>query len=291
MDAIMAVARRHGIAVVEDVSHAQGGMYKGRKLGTIGDVAAMSLMTGKSLAIGEAGILVTDERGRYERAAALGHYERFNDTIESPDLKPWIGLPLGGYKYRMHQMSSAVGRVQLRHYDARMADIQAAMNGFWDRLEGTPGIAAHRPQKGSGSTMGGWYAAHGLYRPEELGGLSASRYCEALRAEGVGEAAPGANRLLHLHPLFNDADVYGHGKPTRIAHSDRDLRQPPGSLPVTEAAVDRVMWIPWFKKPRFEQIDEYVAAFRKVSARYRELLAGDKGNPPEVGGWHFFTRR
>jgi perosamine synthetase len=291
MDAIVAVARKHKVAVIEDVSHAQGGMYKGRKLGTFGDVAAMSLMSGKSLAIGEAGILVTDDRARFERAAALGHYERFNETIESPDLKPWIGLPLGGYKYRMHQMSSAVGRVQLRHYDARMADIQAAMNGFWDRLEGTPGLVPHRPPKGSGSTMGGWYAAHGLYRPEDLGGLSASRFCEALRAEGVGEASPGANRLLHLHPLFNDADVYGHGKPTRIAHSDRDLRQPPGSLPVTEAAVDRVLWIPWFKKPLFEQIDEYVAAFRKVSAGYRELLAGDKGNPPEVGGWHFFTRR
>jgi dTDP-4-amino-4,6-dideoxygalactose transaminase len=291
MDAIMAVARKHRVAVVEDVSHAQGALYKGRKVGTFGDVAAMSLMSGKALAIGEAGILVTDERSRYERAAALGHYERFDESIETPELKPWIGLPLGGYKYRMHQMSSAVGRVQLRHYDARMADIQAAMNGFWDRLEGTPGIAAHRPPKGSGSTMGGWYAAHGLYRPEDLGGLSASRFCEALRAEGVGEASPGANRLLHLHPLFNDADVYGHGKPTRIAHSDRDLRQPAGSLPVTEATVDRVLWIPWFKKPRFEQIDEYVAAFRKVSAGYRELLAGDKGNPPEVGGWHFFTRR
>ena len=291
MDAIMAIARKHKVAVIEDVSHAQGALYKGRKVGTFGDVAAMSLMTGKSLAIGEAGILVTDDRRRYERAVALGHYELFDDSIESPDLKPLIGLPLGGYKYRMHQMSSAVGRVQLRHYDERIVDIQAAMNGFWDRLEGTPGIAAHRPAKGSQSTMGGWYAAHGLYRPEDLGGLSVSRYCEALRAEGLPDATPGANRLLHLHPLFNEADVYGHGKPTRIAHSDRDLRQPPGSLPVSEAAVNRVMWIPWFKKPHFEQIDEYVAAFRKVSAGYRELLAGDRGNPPEVGGWHFFTRR
>ena len=42
---------------------------------------------------------------------------------------------------------------------------------FWDLLEGVPGIHAHRPPKGSGSTMGGWYAARGLYRAEELGGL------------------------------------------------------------------------------------------------------------------------
>ena len=291
MDPIMAIARKHGVKVIEDVSHAQGGLYKGRKVGTIGDVAAMSLMTGKSLAVGEAGILVTDERPLYERALALGHYERFDDTIESPDLRPWIGLPLGGYKYRMHQMSSAVGRVQLAHYDERIAEIQKAMNRFWDRLEGTPGIVAHRPAKGSGSTMGGWYAAHGLYRPESLGGLSVTRFCEALRAEGVMEASPGANLPLHLHPLFNDADVYGHGKPTRIAHSDRDLRQLPGSLPVTEAASARVIWIPWFKKFQPDLIEQYVDAYRKVSANHRELLAGDTGNPPEVGGWHFFKRR
>lgn len=291
MDPIMAIARRHKLAVIEDVSHAQGALYKGRKVGTFGDVAAMSLMTGKSLAVGEGGILVTDDRARYERALSLGHYERFDASIESPELKPSIGLPLGGYKYRMHQMSSAVGRVQLRHYDERMAQIQAAMNRFWDRLEGVPGIAAHRPPKAWNGTMGGWYAAHGLYKPEELGGLSASRYCEALRAEGVGEASPGANKLLHLHPLFNTVDVYGHGKPTRIAHSDRDVRQPAGSLPVTEATAERVIWIPWFKVPKFDLIEEYVEAYRKVSAGYRELLAGDKGNPPEVGGWHFFTRR
>ena len=291
MDPIMAIARRHGIAVIEDVSHAQGSLYKGRKAGTFGEVAALSLMTGKSLAAGEAGILVTDERRLYERALSLGHYERFDATIESPDLRPWAGLPLGGYKYRMHQMSSAIGRVQLKHYDERMVGIQAAMNRFWDRLEGTPGIAAHRPPKGSGSTMGGWYAARGLYRPEELGGLSVTRFCEALRAEGVAEAAPGANRPLHLHPLFNDVDVYGHGKPTRIAHSDRDLRQPRGSLPVTEAASGRIMSIPWFKHPDDGRIDEYVEAYRKVSAGYRDLLAGDAGNPPEVGGWHFFQRR
>ncbi|MBN2557877.1 MAG: aminotransferase class V-fold PLP-dependent enzyme, partial [Clostridia bacterium] len=57
MDRIMEIAKRRNVRVIEDVSHAQGGLYKGRKTGTFGDVAAMSLMSGKSLAIGEAGIL------------------------------------------------------------------------------------------------------------------------------------------------------------------------------------------------------------------------------------------
>lgn len=72
MDAIMDIARRHGLKVIEDVSHAQGGLYKGRRLGTIGDVGAMSLMTGKSFAIGEGGMLVTSDREIYDRAMAFG---------------------------------------------------------------------------------------------------------------------------------------------------------------------------------------------------------------------------
>lgn len=287
MDAIMDIARRHQIKVIEDVSHAHGGLYKGRKVGTIGDVAGYSLMSGKSLVAGEAGMLTTDDLEIYERATALGHYERF-ENFQTPYLKPFEGLPMGGYKYRMHQMSAAVGRVQLKHYDARIAEIQKAMNYFWDLLEGVPGIKAHRPAGDSGSTMGGWYSARGLYRPEELGGLSITRFAEAVKAEGA-VCAPGCNRPLHLHPLFNTCDVYGHGKPTRIANADRDLRQPRGSLPVSEAIMGRVCSIPWFKKYSPGVIKQFAAAYKKAALNYRDLLDGDPGNPQEMGRWNFFA--
>ncbi len=287
MDRIMPIARKHGVKVIEDVSHAHGGLYKGRMVGTFGDVAAMSLMSGKSFPIGEAGILCTNDLEIYERGIAWGHYERNNKDIQTPELQPFIGLPWGGYKYRVHQMSSAVGRVQLKHYPERMAEIDKAMNYFWDRLEGVPGLRAHRPAKGSGCTMGGWYACHGIYVPEELGGLSVTRFCEAVRAEGC-HTSPGVNNALHMHPLFTEADIYGHGKPTRIANSDRDLRQYKGDLPVSEAVGTRTYHIPWFKKFRPEIIDQYANAFRKVSENYEELLEGDQGNPETVGGWHFF---
>jgi perosamine synthetase len=291
MDPIMAIARKHGIKVMEDVSHAHAGVYRGRRLGTIGDVGAMSLMSGKALAIGEGGILVTNNREIYEYALAWGHYERFNNSnVESEALRPYAGLPLGGHKYRMHQVSSAVGRVQLRDYDGRNAEILKAMNAFWDQLEGVPGLRAHRPARGSGSEMGGWYAAHGLYRPEELGGLSVTRFCQAVQAEGFA-ASPGCNLPLHLHPLLNTCDVYGDGKPTRVAHTRRNLCQSPGSLPVTEACNRRTYSIPWFKSYRPTVIAEHAAAFRKVAENYRELLAGDPGDPPTMGSWGLFARR
>ena len=286
MDRIMAIANKHNLKVIEDVSHAQGSRYKGRLLGTIGDVGAMSLMSGKAFAIGEAGILVTNNREIYERSAAFSHYERYNNEIVTEELRPFTGLPLGGYKYRMHQVSSAVGRVQLKYYEQRIAEIGRAMNYFWDQLEGLPGIRAHRTAADSGHSMGGFYHPLGIYKSEELGGLSITRFCEAVRAEGVPDCSPGCNLPLHLHPVFHDADIYGHGKPTRIAHLSRDIREEAGSLPVTEQINAQVFKIPWFKHMDQEILDQYVQAFRKVIANYKELLADDPGNPERIGNWN-----
>ena len=68
MDKICAIAKKHGVKVIEDVSHAHGACWKGQKCGTFGDVAAMSVMSGKSLAVGEGGMLATNDQEILERA-------------------------------------------------------------------------------------------------------------------------------------------------------------------------------------------------------------------------------
>jgi dTDP-4-amino-4,6-dideoxygalactose transaminase len=269
MDEIVAIAENHGIKVIEDVSHAHGALCKGRMTGGIGHVAAMSCMSGKSLAAGEAGFLCTNDRYLYERAIAFGHYAR-HDELTFPDLVENKGYPLGGVKHRLNQLSSALARTQLREYPGRIAEIQKAMNYFWDLLEGVPGIKAHRPPKDSGSTMGGWYPARGLYRAEELGGLPVARYCEAVTAEGFA-TFPGVNTPMHLHPVLNSADVYREGQPTRIANSTWDLRQGEGTLPVSEATPLTTLAVPWFKHFRKEPIEQHAAAFRKVAENAGQL--------------------
>jgi len=289
MDAIMAIAEEYGIKVIEDVSHAQGGLYKGRKLGSIGHVAGMSMMTGKSFAIGEAGMLVTNDTDIYERAVSLGSYERFNENeITNENLRPYVGLPFGGYKFRMHQMSSAVGRVQLKYYDERCAEIRNAMNYFWDLLDGVPGIRAMRVDECTGSNMAGFYAAHGKYVKEELGGLSITRFCEAVRAEGFEECVPGCNAPLHTHPLFSAVDVYGAGKPTRIANCADDIRRFDENLEASADLNSTIFWVPWFKKFDKALIEQCANAYKKVALNYKELLEGDEGDPERIGGWFFF---
>ncbi len=287
MDPIMEIARKHNLKVIEDVSHAHGALYKGRKVGTIGDVGAMSLMSGKSLAIGEAGILVTDDLEIYERAVCLGHYERMG-TLSwegAPYFKPFSGLPLGGYKFRMHQLSSAVGRVQLAHYDERCEEIDKAMLYFWDCLKDVPCVAPQMSDRSVGSTNGGWYASLGVYKPEAVEGLSLTQFRKACNAEGVGLSA-GANAPLHTHNLMQTCDIYGHGKPTRVANATRDVRELDKFLPVSEMIATVRFGAPWFKHFRPEVIEQYAEGIRKVYKNYKELLATDPGNPEVMGVFH-----
>ncbi|MFO7947307.1 MAG: DegT/DnrJ/EryC1/StrS family aminotransferase [Armatimonadota bacterium] len=289
IERVVEIADRHGLKVIEDFSQAHGSRRKGQLVGTFGDVAACSLMSGKSLPAGEGGMLITDSREIWERAIAWGHYARTTGARQTPhgqenyitdeELRRLAGLPLGGYKYRMHQMSSAMGRVQLRQYDRRMKEIDRAMTLFWDLLEDVSGIKAHRPPADSPHSMGGWFGARGLYEPEALGGVSVDDFCRAVRAEGVSAAVPHRRPLLHLHPVFNEADIYGDNRPTRLAHIDRDVRQPAGSLPVTERMYDRVMGVPWFKHCDEEIIRQYAGAYRKI-AEYADEIPREECDPP-----------
>ena len=95
MDAVLAITEPRGIAVMEDVSHAHGALYRGRKVGTFGAVAAMSVMSGKALPAGEGGIMVTSDRGMYERALAWGHYSRGQRELTDPELVRSSGIALG----------------------------------------------------------------------------------------------------------------------------------------------------------------------------------------------------
>ena len=287
MDPIMEIAKKHNLKVIEDVSHAQGGKYKGRMLGTIGDVGAASMMSEKSLAVGEAGILWTNDREIYDRAVAFGSYDRFGsaDDIETEYLKPLAGLPLGGYKYRMHQVSAAMARVQLKYYDERCAEIRKAMGYFCELIKDVPGIKVIRVDESEGSNMAGWYVPLCKYNADELGGLSITRFCKALRAEGY-PVSPGINRPLHSHALFNTADVYGDGNPTRTVFDNKDIRELDKVLPVSEIINEKTFHLPYFKHYIPEVIEQYANAFRKVAANYKNLLLNDEGNSGVLGGWH-----
>ncbi|MBR2441651.1 MAG: DegT/DnrJ/EryC1/StrS family aminotransferase [Clostridia bacterium] len=280
MDKIMAIADKYNLYVIEDVSHAQGGLYKGKKLGSFGHVSAMSMMSGKAFAAGEMGMLVTNERRFYERAIAFGHYERNNANFikESEDLKPYMHIALGGQKGRVNQVCAAIGRVQLKYFDERCAEIRRAMNYFWDLLDGLPGIRGVRVDESTGSHMGGFYCPHGVYFPEELGGLSLHRFCEAVTAEtgGVFISWEGANFCLHTHNYFKSFDYFHEGENVGAAFDAERLKP---------SEKKYCFSVPWFKRLDKAWIEKYAAAFRKVVENHTQLLSGDTDSK-QGGRWH-----
>ena len=280
MDKIMAIAKKHNLYVIEDVSHAQGGLYKGKRLGSFGHVSAMSMMSGKAFAAGEMGMLVTNERKFYERAIAFGHYERNNANFikESEDLKPYMHIALGGQKGRVNQVCAAIGRVQLKYFDERCAEIRRAMTYFWDLLDGLPGIKGVRVDESTGSNMGGFYCPHGVYFPEELGGLSMHRFCEAVTAEtgGLFISWEGANFCLHTHNYFKSFDYFHTGEQEGAAFDAERLKPSEHKYCFS---------VPWFKHLDKAWIEKYAAAFRKVIENHTQLLSGDT-EVKQGGRWH-----
>lgn len=286
IDKICEIAKKHNIKVIEDVSHAQGGLYKGKKLGTFGDVAAMSLMSGKSFATGEMGIMVTDDREMLERAMVYCHYERNTlGNLTTEYLKPYVGMPLGAMKGRVNQMCSAMGLVQLKHYDERCAEIRKAMNYFFDLIKDIKCIQPVVANEAEGSNNAGYYCTHAIYHPEHCGGLSLVGFCRALVNEGF-PTYPGGNSALHTHEYFIERNAIAHNYPSKVfltADAQQALQQ---SLPVTENT--RIFQLPWFKKFMPEYIELYANAVRKVVENYKDYLENDDPEADKkVGRWFF----
>ncbi len=291
MDRIMEIADKHNLMVIEDVSHAQGGKYKGRRLGTIGHIGAMSMMSEKSFAIGEGGMLITDDQKLYERAMAYGHYERNNEKYitDNKELEPFFGVPLGGVKARLNQVSSAIGRVQLKYYDERCAEISMAMHYFWDLIEEIPGLRGIRTPKDSDSTMAGWYACKGMYDPREFHGLSVRKFCEAVRAEmnDNGFTFAGANFCLHSHNLFKKFDFRNAGKASTVEYME--AAEYYGGEACDRSMEDNCFAAPAFRRYNKELIEAMAACFKKVAKNHMQLVEVFKDDETVVNGRWFGT--
>ena len=108
MDSINEIADRHGLYVIEDACQAHGALYKGRKVGSLGDVACFSFYPSKNMTVaGDGGMLVTNDEKVANKAAKLRDCGRKSKYVHD----------LVGYTARLNTVNAAIGRVQLRHLD------------------------------------------------------------------------------------------------------------------------------------------------------------------------------
>lgn len=134
MDAILEIANRHGISVVEDAAEAVGAEYKGKKAGSFGDVGVFSFHGSKTLTTGEGGMLVTNREDVFRRVLFLRDHGRL------PEGRMFFNAEVA-YKYQMSSMQAALGLAQLERIDELVSRKREIFDWYRQELSGVPGVA------------------------------------------------------------------------------------------------------------------------------------------------------
>ena len=272
MPAIVDIARRHDLILIEDCSHAHGAICNGQKVGTFGDVAVFSLQGKKLVAAGQGGILMTNNQDIYERATLLGHFKvRSHQEVRSEKYAPFASTGYG-LNYRMHPLAAAIANVQFRKLEERIAARHHNFDYLSERLHGIPGIEP--PVHKQYVTRHALYSYKPLYRPHELNDLPITLYIQALRAEGV-DIEKSETPPLHLEPLFqvHNDQMETYGRPDKFVNGGTRRTYAAGDLPNSELYANRSLVLPAFTEPVRDMFDQYVIAFQKVAENIDRLHA------------------
>lgn len=258
MEAINALADRGGLTVIEDAAQAHGARYRGRSVGTLGQMAAFSLNSTKNLPAGEGGLFVTDSVELHARAARV----RFDGLDPDPGwdfARPldWGADSLAtttGWMYLPGELTAALARSQLDRLPATNAQAQRNAARLSARLAELPGVT---PPIVPPDRTHVFHKYRVRLDPERAGvGLSPAAFrnlvLQALSAEGV-EAVLWQTAPLPVHPLFASREPY----------------------PEAQAALDASLIVGSQSYPLFAQpldvVDGWADAFEKVWTHLPEL--------------------
>jgi len=197
MDALMEIAKKHNLKVIEDCAQAVGGTYKGKYLGTFGDCGCFSFQYHKTITAGEGGMVITDDEKIYERCmgyhdtAACWRPDRFAEQRYEGEL-------FCGVNYRMSELTGAVMLAQFAKLDTLLASMRKNQKRIIDQIKDTKGISLRPSNDPEGDT--GICIMFYLESTEKV-----QKFVEALNAEGV--ACSGV-----FNSGIPDWHIYAHWK-------------------------------------------------------------------------------
>lgn len=259
LDALPGLAKKHGIALVEDSSHAHATEWRGKRVGSHGLAGTFSFQASKLMTAGEGGMIVSNE-DRFERQARSVH-----DCGRMPG--QWFySHYINGSNYRLSEWQGAVLRVQLtrldgqtqrRHQNARLLD---------KLLSQIPGITLQRLDPRC--TRNGHYAYIFHVDSKQFWGASTERLIEAMNAEGIPHQA--SYPPVHALDVFQNGEYRKRlsGAQAEEAHAFLKAR-----YPVTHRAAWESIWIP---QPALlgdeEDMHEIAAVWAKIQKHAKELM-------------------
>ncbi len=221
MDAIMEIARRHGVAVVEDNAHGLFGKYKGRWLGTFGCLATQSFHETKNITCGEGGALLINDPAYVERAEIIREKgtNRSRFFRGQVDKYTWVDL---GSSYVMSDVLASFLYAQLEVWE----NIQSRRRSIWQRYHGE---------------LAGWCAANGVRQPV------VPEHCEqAWHMYYLLLPTLDSRQRLIAHLKAHGIQAVFHYLPLHLSDMGRKFGGKEGDCPVTEDVSDRLVRLPFY---------------------------------------------
>ncbi|MFL6632259.1 MAG: DegT/DnrJ/EryC1/StrS family aminotransferase [Massilia sp.] len=246
MDALLALARRHGLRVVEDAAHAFPTRYRGRLVGTLdSDITVFSFYANKTMTTGEGGMVVVRDPDLAQRVRVMRLHGISQDAFDRyVSKKPawYYEVVAAGFKYNLTDIASAIGIQQLRKID-RFAARRAHLAGRYH--DGLAGLPLHLPALPDGASTHAWHLYVIRLAPDARFG----------RDDLIAELARrGIGTSVHFIPLHRQPywrDTY-------------DLS--PARFPVAEACYPRMLTLPLYTKMSDADQDRVVQALHELLA-------------------------
>jgi dTDP-4-amino-4,6-dideoxygalactose transaminase len=283
MAAIMDIARRRGLKVIEDAAQAIGAEWRGIKAGAIGDAGVFSFQQSKNITTGEGGVIITRDAELARRARLiLNHGEAvFDDRHTADDLDNMVG-----FNFRLPELCAALGRAQLKklgRVNAWRTENADLLRGL---LVGLPGIDLPPDQRASTNDVRN--VPHFFVALHDAAAMGVGRdvFVAALRAEGI-PVGTGYVRPMYGNPLFLKRVAYGHhGCPWTCGPEPSARRYEMGMCPTAEALLDeRFLWfyhIAYSSGP--EDMRDIARAVQKVVDARADLRNADDAEIQRFGG-------
>jgi dTDP-4-amino-4,6-dideoxygalactose transaminase len=253
--ALMAIAREHDLAVIEDAAQAPGGALDGRPAGTLGHIGVYSLNYHKTIQCGEGGLAVTDDDALAERLALVRNHAEVVVGDMGAD-----AADLLGFNYRMGELEAALTEAQLGRLDELTEPRIAHAQRLTEGLDGLEGVTPPLVPDGARHV----FYLYVVKLDEAVLGTSRAEFAAALAAEGV-PVTEGYVEPIYRQPLYRERTAGPFGDPRNAGSAGYgDVR-----CPVVERMHDReVVFHPYVHAGmRDTDVDDIVAAFRKVHGR------------------------
>jgi dTDP-4-amino-4,6-dideoxygalactose transaminase len=272
MARIMEIARRRKIGVLEDCAQANGGTFAGRPLGTWGDAGAFSLQHYKIIACGEGEVLITNDRGLFDRAAVY-HDSAYSFWMEQQAQSPgaadqWRRMCFLGENFRQSELHGAIALEQLKKRDRILERTRRIKARLWTACEEIPGATMERLNDRAGDC--GISLVFFMPDPATAIDVAATLEAEGVRCGTIfSKQFPDRHIFYHWDYVMEKRSAFRNGAPWTLEQVPPRINYSKDMCPRTIDLLERAVVLPITQIMTDAYVDQVFEAIRKVARSWK----------------------